>query len=136
MVIEITVPGAPVGKARPRVTKSGHAYTPEKTRAYEQKVKLCWKQQSGERFLPDVGICVEIAAYMPIPSSLSMRKQEALLGKEHLKKPDLDNVIKAILDALNGCAYGDDSAIWMVTASKYYGRVPQVRIRLTGGEGR
>ena len=132
MVIEIIVPGAPVGKARPRVTKSGHAYTPEKTRAYEQKVKLCWKQQSGERFPPGAGICVEITAYMPIPSSLSMRKQEALLGKEHLKKPDLDNIIKAILDALNGCAYGDDSVIWMITASKYYGRVPQVRIRLTG----
>lgn len=134
MVIEMTVPGAPVGKARPRVTKSGHAYTPEKTRAYEQKVKLCWKQQSGERFPPGVGICVEITAYMPIPSSLSMRKQEALLGAEHLKKPDLDNIVKAILDALNGCAYGDDSAIWMIAASKYYGRVPQVRIRLTGGD--
>ena len=134
MVIEITVPGAPVGKARPRVTRSGHAYTPEKTRAYEQKVKLCWKQQSGEHFPPGAGICVEIAAYMPIPSSLSMRKQETLFGKEHLKKPDLDNVIKAILDALNGCAYGDDSAIWMVTASKYYGKSPQVKIRLAGGE--
>lgn len=133
MVIEITVPGAPVGKARPRVTKSGHAYTPEKTRAYEQKVKLCWKQQSGERIPPGAGICVEITAYMPIPGSLSMRKREALLGEEHLKKPDLDNIIKAILDALNGCAYGDDSAIWMITASKYYGK-PQVRIRLTGGE--
>lgn len=38
MKIEFTVPGAPVGKGRPRFMKNGHTYTPQKTRDYEGKV--------------------------------------------------------------------------------------------------
>ena len=50
MRIQFTVPGVPVGKGRPRFTRGGHAYTPEKTAAFEEKVRLCWKTQSGETF--------------------------------------------------------------------------------------
>ena len=57
-VVKFTVPGNPVGKARPRMTRSGHAYTPDKTVSYENLVKMCfiekytdWVPVSGEAIL-------------------------------------------------------------------------------------
>ena len=49
MTIKFTVPGVPVGKGRPRFTRGGHAYTPEKTAAFEEKVRLCWKKHRQEK---------------------------------------------------------------------------------------
>lgn len=46
-------------------------------------------------------------------------KAAALDGTPHIKRPDADNVAKAILDALNGHAYNDDSAIALLTVRKY-----------------
>ena len=110
MEIKFTVPGVPVGKGRPRVTAHG-TYTPQKTRDYEQKVRLCWKAQSGVSFASGVPLLASIVAYFPVPKSASRRRQEALEGTFHISRPDSDNVAKAILDSLNGLAYPDDAAV-------------------------
>ena len=44
--IYFEIPGEPVAKARPRVTKQGITYTPKKTENYENLVKLCYMQQN------------------------------------------------------------------------------------------
>ena len=111
MKIEFTVPGAPVGKGRPRFTKSGHTYTPEKTKAYEEKVVQCWKCQSGKGFAAGIPLIAHITAYFPVPKSVSKAKREAMEGTFHTKKCDADNLCKAIFDALNQHAYQDDSAV-------------------------
>lgn len=54
---------------------------------------------------------------MPMPKSWSMKKRYAMLGEPHRQKPDLDNLIKALGDAL----YGDDSHIATISASKRWG---------------
>ena len=99
MTIRFTVTGAPVGKGRPRFTRSGHAYTPEKTAVYEERVRLCWKIQSGKGFAGGVPLAASIAAFFPLPKSLSAKKTAALDGTPHTKTSDADNVAEAVLDA-------------------------------------
>lgn len=129
-VVKFTVPGNPVGKARPRMTRSGHAYTPDKTVSYENLVKMCfiekytdWVPASGEAIL-------RLNAYYPIPKSASRKKKiDMVIGEiRPTKKPDLDNVMKAIADALNGIAYVDDSQIVTAEVRKYYDDTPRVEV--------
>lgn len=119
MKVEFTVPGIPVGKSRPRFTKDGHTYTPQKTREYEDKVVQCWQYQSGKGFAAGVPLKAIVTAFFTVPKSTSKKKAAALDGAPHIKRPDADNVAKAILDALNGHAYNDDSAIAALTVWKY-----------------
>lgn len=50
------------------------------------------------------------------------------------RKPDVDNVLKAVLDALNGVAYKDDSRVVHVAASKFYSNDPKIVIRIKGSD--
>ena len=130
MQINFTVPGVPVGKGRPRFTRTGHTYTPEKTAAYEEKVRLCWKTQSGQGFAGGVPIRATINGYFPIPQSLSKKRRAAMIGTPHTKKCDADNLAKTILDSINGLAYVDDSAVCELVVTKNYCDVPRVEVFL------
>ena len=60
-------------------------------------------------------------------------KEAALASKERpTKKPDADNIVKAILDALNGLMYKDDSCIVELHCIKYYSDVPRVEVYVDG----
>ena len=124
----MTVNTVPVPKGRPRFF-NGHAVTPPKTKEYEELLRRSWPhgRMSGE-------LSVSMEFVMPIPKSLSRKQRSALMGKEHTKKPDLDNLIKAVLDALNGVAYEDDSKICRIIAGKIYGLDPAVPVTIMGGE--
>lgn len=138
MTISFTVPYKPQGKARPRFDgRSGRAYTPKGTKEYEEFVRTCYLRMchgielSGE-------VQATVTAYFPVPKNVSKSKRTAMLaGKVNpTVKPDADNIIKAILDALNGYAYRDDAAVTKVTAIKKYGEFPRVEVVLTGGRRR
>lgn len=129
MKITFTVPGKPRGKERPRFA-NGHAYTPDKTKDYEEKVGWCWKLQSGESFGENIPIKMKVAAYFPIPQSASQKKRAALDGTFHTSKCDLDNLIKCLADSLNGRAYPDDAAISVIHAEKRYSDRPRVEVCL------
>ena len=131
MTITITIPGTPVGKGRPRVTRHG-TYTPEKTREYQQKVRDCYHAQCTGGFAGGVPILARITAYFPIPASCPKKKKAALEGAFHLKRPDTDNIAKAVLDALNGLAYPDDSAVQLRGVYKIYpNAAPRLELTLT-----
>jgi Holliday junction resolvase RusA-like endonuclease len=46
------------------------------------------------------------------------------------KKPDVDNIAKSILDALNGAAYDDDKQVVALMIHKEYSDTPRVDIKL------
>lgn len=127
-----SVPGKPLGKQRPRVLKSGVTYTPKETINYETFVKqLYWEQYHREK--PFQGpVKMSIKAYFPIPKSSSKKEKKLMwLGlRRPTKKPDIDNIIKIISDALNGLAYDDDKQIVSCTVEKFYSEVPRVEIEL------
>jgi Holliday junction resolvase RusA-like endonuclease len=65
-----------------------------------------------------------IIFYLPMPDSWSKKKKEQMLGKPHQQKPDIDNLVKGILDA----TYKDDSTVWDIKAAKYWGRRGEIYI--------
>ena len=99
------------------------AFTPAKTTNYENLVKLSFQQAYGDfRFLDDSELEMEIVAVFPIPKSTSKKKRALMESGEiaPAKKPDCDNIVKSICDALNLVAYKDDSQITDLQIVKRY----------------
>lgn len=133
MEISFVVYGEPRGKARPRVTRNG-TYTPDATVVYEELVRARYREAAqGRKFNPDEEIEIDIKACYNMPKSASSRVRNAMLnGKiQPKKKPDIDNIIKIICDALNGIAYRDDAQVVKVTCVKEYGNIPQVDVTIS-----
>lgn len=139
MVILFTVAGEPKGKGRPRLGRSGHAYTPKDTAVYENLVKVCFqgKYPDHKPLDPDVPVKATIQAYYSIPKSTSKKKRiDMIMGfLRPLKKPDCDNIAKIICDALNNIVYHDDSQICELTVSKKYSDFPNVTVRMEWEDG-
>lgn len=127
--MELIIEGMPVAKGRPRFSRYG-AYTPKKTQEYEEYVKMCWLAKYGSIQPSEQSLEVNVVFYLPIPKSVNKKQRAEMLdGKiKHTKKPDIDNLIKSVLDALNGIAYSDDSKIIRVAAEKRYSEKPKTEL--------
>ena len=120
MTIEFVIPGDPVPKGRPRVTRTGHAYTPQKTRLYEAHIQDLWRRKGLATLPKGLPIAVSVDAYFAVPKSVSKKRRNTMDGAPHVYRPDADNVAKAVLDALNQLAFDDDSNIYLLRVSKRY----------------
>tara|TARA_R110002012_G_scaffold266437_1_gene449984 strand:- start:2546 stop:2947 length:402 start_codon:yes stop_codon:yes gene_type:complete len=130
MILEFVVPGQPVAKARPRLSASGHAFTPKKTKNYERMVAGLAKKQW--MFEPMKGaIKMQVTCIFKRPKRLQRKKDP--VGRIWMtKRPDLDNVCKAIADGVS-VVMNDDSQIVWIEASKMYAsktEEPHVIVRL------
>ncbi len=123
---QFEVLGEPVGKARPRVTRWG-AYTPQKTVDYENKIKAAYGGGFYEGYLQ-----IDVVAYFKVPKSVSRKKRLQMLDREikPAKKPDIDNVLKIVLDSLNKVAYKDDAQVISASIAKYYSDNPRLEIAI------
>jgi Holliday junction resolvase RusA-like endonuclease len=128
--VTFTVYGDPQGKARPRFTRSGRAYTPSGTAAYESEIAHMAKAAMGATEPLETPVSVFCYITQGIPASTPKKRLQAFLdGSERpTKKPDLDNVAKAFLDAMNGIVYLDDKQVVTLHCTKVYGTVPSVNI--------
>lgn len=137
--IRFVVPGQPVGKGRARsaVRRLGtravvHHYTPDKTRDYEGRVGLHGALEMGRLGLrPLTGaLSVVLDIRLEIPKSWSEAKRaEALAGRLYpTGKPDVDNIIKAVYDGLNGVCWVDDAQICNGVQYKRYAETPGVLV--------
>jgi len=135
MTITFTVPGEPKGKARPRVVRNAGrsiTYTPQETVIYENLVRLSYQQAAhGQRL--SGAVQAEIVGYFTIPKSTSKKNRLLMLALKLfcLKKPDVDNLAKIVLDSLNKIAYDDDAQVCRLFVEKRYGENPRVEVRLT-----
>jgi len=120
----ITIPGEPVAKGRPRVVRRGNhtrAITPPKTVAFESMVALVASEAwQGEPIAADVPVAVVIDAYFKRPKRLR-RAKDPSGAIPHTKRPDGDNVAKAVLDGLDKAGiWHDDSQVTNLTIRKWY----------------
>ena len=120
-----------VGKGRPRFWQ-GHAVTPPATRLYEKAVKeaasrAIQRRGGWDKSLP---MRVGIIAVEAVPASWPKAKRASALS--HLlvpqKKPDIDNVAKAILDGMSKTVYEDDTQVYSLFAEKVYSSGKQSRV--------
>ena len=72
--------------------------------------------------LPESGAGVTFV--IPMPDSWSRKKKVEMMGKPHKQKPDLDNLAKALMDAV----HDDDAGIWDIRMAKVWGLEGQIRI--------
>ncbi len=136
--IKFIVMGEPKGKGRPRFSVyAGHVHTrsPDDTVIYENLIRTEYRKQCGTvKFLTGCAIEMRIYIYRSIPQSVSKKKRAQMVAGDirPTKKPDFDNVTKAVCDALNGVAYDDDSQIVDAMARKFYSEQPRIEVIIKG----
>ena len=131
--VYFVVPGAPVGKGRPRATSRGgfvRMYTDEKTVKYEKAISESACNAMKGKELITGAVCVNLDMFLPIPKSWSKKKQaQAADGFIYpTVKPDIDNVEKAVFDAINNIVWRDDVQVVFVKKMKKYSLVPCVKV--------
>lgn len=137
MRVDLTVPGEPKGKARPRfIRATGRAYTDPKTAAVEDRIRQEWRDRGGV-VLPDGPLTLQLIAVMARPGGHWKKNGELSAAGERaewpLKKPDLDNIEKIVGDALQGHAFHDDASIVHTVSWKRWakpGEEAHMRIRV------
>lgn len=127
---KFTVLGEPQGKGRPRfVRKTGMTFTPDKTVSYENLIATEYRRQVGTQFTEGT-LDMRIMAYFGIPKSASKRKKQQMESGElrPAKKPDMDNIMKVVADALNAVAYRDDAQVVDSQIRKFYSHNPRIEV--------
>lgn len=133
-LLDLTVPGAPMGKGRPRFTR-GHGnivrtYTPKATASRENLIGVLaldkWKRT------PIAGpVSIIVVMEVPVPKSWPKKKRaDVNIGTHPLGKPDVDNCLKLVCDALNGIVWRDDSQVVEASVRKLYSGTPRTIIRI------
>jgi len=128
-IVQFTVAGKPLAKGRVRFTKSGHAFTPDRTVNFEGKLALAAQQAMNGRPPVEGAVAVTLEVLLPVAVSWPAKKREAALNGQlrPTGRPDLDNFAK-MLDALNMVVWGDDSQIVELVVFKRYSDAPQLAI--------
>lgn len=135
--IDLTVPGQPRGKGRPKfVRATGRAYTDKKTVNAEGEIVDAWNRAGAVR-LPDGPLELDVTAVLERPQGHWKRdgslSTAGVRSVWPVKKPDVDNIVKLVMDALNGKAYRDDalvvhSVLWKRWANP--GETAHLRVRV------
>ena len=112
MVVSFKVPFVK-GKQRPRFF-NGHVYTPRSTQEAEEAIRRAFLAAGGIKAPKGVTVCVHITTMRPLPKTTPKSVESA----PDLGRPDIDNISKLVLDALNGTAYVDDSQVTELVVGK------------------
>ena len=141
MILAVFVPGTPVAKG------STHAFAHKttgriitmQTNAKRQKPWASLIALSAKEAMSggpvDGPVSIDIAFTMPRPKNHYRTGKNAALLKDgapayHTKTPDIDKLVRCVLDALTGVAWHDDSQVWHVNSAKHYGRAEGAAIKV------
>lgn len=122
-----TILGDPRPQGRPKFFRRGNfvgAYDPKKSRDYKQTLAAQLAAQSPEFIEQGKAVSIYVEFVFARPKSLPKRVED------HVKKPDLDNLIKALKDAAKGILWHDDSQVVQLSARKVYGATPMTVIEV------
>jgi Holliday junction resolvase RusA-like endonuclease len=125
------------GKGRPRFARKGtfvKTYTDAKTLTYEKSIQTYAKKAMGSTSPLKGAVAAYLHIGIPIPPSYSKTRQKACIeGIERpTKKPDIDNIVKAVLDGMNGIVYLDDKQVVDLHLTKVYSETEGVDILIKG----
>jgi Holliday junction resolvase RusA-like endonuclease len=132
-VAKFFVKGAPKAQARPRFRSCGNGrkivYIPAAVQAWKKTIALCAAVNRPKKLNISNSMIVEVNFWMPRP-----KKNNNKNNAQHIIKPDIDNLVKVVLDALTLAKYWvDDSQVICLNASKIYapqGSPPGVKVKI------
>ena len=119
--------GEPKSKGRPKFCRRGKfamAYTPKETREAEEDIKSQLVNQVKAYGMMPLKGAIIIRIYIIRAKPKSARKKDIY----PTKRPDLDNYIKLVLDAMNTIVFVDDSQIVILDARKQFGEQPKTHV--------
>lgn len=134
------VPGVAVPQSRPRFSTHGgipHAYEPEKSRNYKELIRkyadIGIKNSLKNPIFFSGYVSIHIIEHRAIPKNCSKIVRKKALERSLLPatRPDLDNIIKIVLDALNNFLWDDDKQIVSIEAQKFFAESPGLEITVT-----
>lgn len=135
MEVTFNIPGRVRGQGRPRSLRNGRTYKAREDRAWEKHVADCYRTacpvRPGTTTFGSAPVEVSLHIFPALPKSTPKRVEE----DDKPVKPDIDNVIKGILDALNGVAWEDDCQVRGVMAFRHprRRRDPYTMVTVCGG---
>ena len=133
MIYEFEVPGKVIGKGRPRLNSyTGAVYTPTRTKDYESLVEQYFLLKYPRFKALEGRIKVNIIAYFAIPKTTKKSDINEMLENNisPTKKPDIDNIVKVVLDSMNKFAFKDDNQITKLEVEKKYALEDKVYVKI------
>lgn len=118
MTQTFSLPVQPVAKGRPRVVRlkngASHSFTPDKTVDAEERIRWHLREQGAVLYPAGVALDVTMVFHCPRPKTLPKKVTH------NVKRADLDQYCKLLMDALNGIVYPDDAQVVTIRARKVY----------------
>jgi Holliday junction resolvase RusA-like endonuclease len=132
---QVEVPGEPIPLARPRISmgKMYDSQVPLKRKLFPIILNACPKEFRS--IFQEIPLIVQMIFYMPFPKSSTKAFIEENFHKPHIKRPDIDNLVKFYLDLMNGLVYTDDSLVSKIYAQKVYAPEPKTLIIVDSSGG-
>jgi len=134
-VYDFFVEGLPKAQPRPRMTKNGHVYTPDTAKEWKESVSVgVMKNRQPVITLP---VKLTVCFYFQFPKREKPLIEKPGYFRPHIIKPDADNLLKAVMDAMtDALVWIDDTQVYAVSAEKwYYAGEHGARIKVEAGEG-
>ena len=111
-MVRFIVKGKVLGKPRPKVNRNGHVWVPKRFTDYEKAIARAYVEAGGKKL--EGCVAVKVRTFRSLPNS----RPKKLESEPDNFKPDVDNIGKIFLDALNGVAYEDDKQVTILCVTK------------------
>jgi crossover junction endodeoxyribonuclease RusA len=115
VIYHLFVHGIPKPQPRPRMTVFGHVYNPDTAKAWKKSVQANFMQVRKQ--VITVPVNLKVSFFLPRPKGIRIDTSPI----PHIKKPDLDNLLKATMDAMTEAGvWKDDALVFATEAAKWY----------------
>jgi Holliday junction resolvase RusA-like endonuclease len=115
-VYHLFVSGVPKAQPRPRMAANGHVFNPKSADAWKNEVFASFV--SCRRPTITEPVCLRVSFFMPRPKGMKANEDRKI---PHVKKPDVDNLLKAVMDAMTTAkVWNDDALVYATEAGKWY----------------
>jgi len=116
ILYQLFVSGNPKAQPRPRMARNGHVYNPHTADSWKEEIKAAFLSCRKKTITGPVSLTVRFS--LPVPQSMKMANSVPV---PHTKKPDTDNLLKAVMDSLTAVGvWKDDAQVYETFAGKYY----------------
>jgi Holliday junction resolvase RusA-like endonuclease len=133
VLIGLSIPGEPYALKRARHTRTGITYDPKENVSWKLMAAGIMQEARGDRPILAGPVKLTVSALFALPRSRWL-KRTPRPGGWHIKRPDLDNVVKAVKDAAKGVLWLDDSQVCVLEATKRtqaQGDAPAILVEVT-----